>query len=582
MSTSSTNPPAEHRGARSVGTADRALLRRTLWLVRRDVGRCLLAGVLWQAVALTVPWVLERVVDDGIVAGDRTALWTWSGVLVALGFVRWIGDAARHWWVERAGAHAAHQLRQQLVGRILAMDDEVAARHGHGDLAARALGDTEKVWGWVSGIATLVTATFTLVAVVVLLVTLDPVLAMIGLGTVPLVAWLSARQVGRHATAATAVAADSGRYAGAIETAIAGARTIKGLGAETVVITRAGEASRSLGTAALRLARVEAGWVAAASAVPTVGIGLGLWLGGDRVLDGHLSVGAIVAFAGWMGLLVDATGTFTERLVDRGAARASAARIAAVLDPTDHVEEAETRRSIVAPTGNDVTIDGLVLRRGDRELLAGVDLDLPAGGWLAVIGLTGSGKSTLLRTIAGHERPHLGQVRLGGIPASQIHLWRPGTVAHIPQAPTPVSGTLRELLRLAAPDAEDEHLHDVLAAAAASDVADRIGGLDATVGERGLTLSGGQRQRLAIAMALASRPSLLVLDDPSAALDPASERVLLTTLRRCRPDLTVVIATHRPVAAATCDRIVEIADGTLLDVDVEHARARLTQASSRS
>jgi len=490
--------------------------------------------------------------------------------------VRWVGDAARHWWVERAGAHAAHHLRQQLIGRILAMGDDVAARHGVGDLAARALGDTEKVWMWVSGIATFVTATFTLLAVLVLLVTLDPVLALVGLGTVPLVAGFSWQQVARHGRAADEVATGSGAYASIMESTVSGARAIKGLGSESVVVARAGRASRSLAEAALGLARIEATWISAARAIPAAGVALGVWLGGTRAIDGQLSVGVIVAFAGWMGLLVDATETLTERLVDRGAARAAATRIGAVLDrePAALVSDGEALPSV--PAGSDVAIDRLVVRRGDREVLAGVELDVAAGEWLAVIGPTGSGKTSLLRAVAGGERPHVGHVRVGGVDAHVVRRDRPGMVNLVPQRPSPTSGTLAELLRLGAPDATEDDLHRALTAAAANDLLDAIGGLDGTVGERGLSLSGGQRQRLAIAMALTSRPSILLLDDSSAALDPANEQRLLTALRRTHPALTVLVTTHRPETAAACDRIVEIADGTILPTDPDRASARLT------
>jgi len=576
MSTSSTKPPAEHRSARSA-SADRALLRHTLWVVRRDVARCLLAGVSWQAVALAVPWVLERAVDEGIVAGERRALWTWSAVLVALGVVRWVGDAARHWWVERAGARAAHHLRQQLIGRVLAMGDDTAARHGAGDLAARALGDTDKVWMWVSGIATFVTATFTLVAVLVLLVTLDPVLALVGLGAVPLVAGFSWRQVARHGRAAATVAAGSGAYAGIMESTISGVRAIKGLGSEAVVVARARKAGRSLAEAALGLARIEATWISAARAIPAAGIALGVWLGGSRAIDGQLTVGAVVAFAGWMGLLVDATETFTERLVDRGAARAAAARIGAVLAAGADETASLCEASCAVPVGNDITIDRLILRRGGREVLAGVDLDMAPGEWLAVIGPTGSGKTSLLRAVAGNERPHVGHVRIGGVDAHDLRRTHPGTVNLVPQRPAPVSGSLRDLLQLGNPDATDADLHGVLDAAAAGELVALLGGLDGKVGERGLSLSGGQRQRLAIAMALVSQPSVLLLDDPSAALDPPTERRLLTSLRHARPDLTVLVTTHRPATAASCDRIVEVADGALLPIAQDRAAARLTQ-----
>lgn len=310
----------------------RAVLRETTSAVRRDVALCLGSGFAWQAVAVAVPWVLERAVDDGVVGGDRRALWLWSAVIVALGVVRWVGDAARHWWVERAGAHAADHLRRRLVDRLLGMSDDEIARFGHGDLTARAVGDTDKVWNWVSSIATFATASFTLLAVMVLLlVTVDPMLALVGLATVPVAAWFSVRQVGTHGRAAAATAAGAGGYAGAVESSIGGVRTVKGLGAERVVLERALTASEGLRVRVLALARVEASWLAVAAAIPAGGIAVGLWVGGNRVLDGTITVGALVAFAAWMGLLVDATVTFTSRLTARGEALAAADRLAELL-----------------------------------------------------------------------------------------------------------------------------------------------------------------------------------------------------------------------------------------------------------
>jgi ATP-binding cassette subfamily B protein len=312
----------------------RRLLRSVLGAVRRDVVLCVVAGLAWQAVAVAVPWVLERAVDDGIVAGDTDARWRWAAVLVALGVLRWAGDAARHWWVERAGAKAADHLRRRVVDRVLAMGDDELARFGHGDLVARSMSDTGRVWDWVAGIATLATAGFTLAAVLVLLVTLDWSLALIGVATVPLAAGFSALQVGAHGRAAAGAAAATGAYTGAVESAIAGARTVKGLGAEAVVAARADDAGAALAARQLALARVEGWWVAAAAAIPAAGLTAGLWFGGTRALAGHLTVGTLVAFAGWMALLVVATATLTERLIDRGAALAAAARLAEVLAPT--------------------------------------------------------------------------------------------------------------------------------------------------------------------------------------------------------------------------------------------------------
>ncbi|MGQ0615970.1 MAG: ABC transporter ATP-binding protein [Acidimicrobiia bacterium] len=554
----------------------RRLLRSSLRAGRREVVLCVASGLAWQSVAVAVPFVLEKAVDDGVVGGDREALWAWSAVLAGLGLVRWVGDAARHWWVERAGARVADGLRRRLVDRLLAMADDDLASFDHGDLTARAVQDTRSVWNWVSGVATFATAAFTLVAVLVLLATLDPALALVGLATVPLAAVVSAARVGAHGRASAAVADGAGRYAGAVESAIAGIRTIMGLGAEQVALARAGDASDRLRARALALARVEAGWLAVAAAVPAAGLAVGLWTGGTRAIDGVVSVGALVAFAGWMGLLVDATATFAARLVDRGAALAAAGRLAELLDaPLPRQPTAPA----VATVGNDVAVDGLAARRGAAVVLRGVELDVRAGEWLAVVGATGSGKTTLLRVLAGLDEPALGRVRIGGADlASLDEAARRRAATLVPQNAALVSGALGDVLRLGAPTATDAELLAALDAVAAADVLAELGGLDGRIGDRSLSLSGGQRQRLALAVAVLRRPPVLLLDDTTSALDPATEHRVLAALRDLLPTTTAVVATHRAATAAACDRVVVLADGGVVADDAASVAAVLDPA----
>ncbi len=567
----------------------RPLLRAVLRAVRRDVVLCVVAGLAWQAVAVSVPAVLERAVDEGIVGGDTSRLRWWAAVLAVLGIVRWVGDAGRHWWVERAGARAADWVRRRLVERVGQLDDDTAARFGHGDLAARAMSDTDTIWVWVAGIATLATAGSTFVAVLVLLATLHPVLAAVGLATVPVAGLLAARQVGVHGRAAAAAAGGRGDYAGAVESAISGVRTVKGLGAEAVVAERAAAASRSLADRVLALASVEARWLAAAAAIPAAGITAGLWFGGNLVLDGEVSVGALVAFAGWMGLLVDATETLTERLVTRGEVGAAAVRLAELLDEgpdrtgaSGHGRAATTLAPSAAvgdcdlPAALDLAVDGGTARRGPRGVLRDVDLDVAAGAWLAVAGRSGAGKSTLLRVLAGLDRPLVGAVRLGGLDLAAadpvaVRRW----VAYVPQGAAPTSGPVGAFLRLACPDATDAELWGAIDAAAATEVVAALGGLDGVIGDRGLTLSGGQRQRLAVAAAVVRRPRLLCLDDATSALDPATEADVLARLRAVLAGTTVVVATHRSAAAAVCDQAVLVADGGVVAASLERVAADL-------
>jgi len=432
-------------------------------------------------------------------------------------------------------------------------------RFDQGDITARAIADADKIWSWLSGLATYITAGFTLLAVLCSLVSVDGQLALVGLATIPLATVFALRQVGTHNALSDAVARDTGAYTGAVDVAIAGIRAVKGLGAEHEMAQRAIDASSALERRAVGLARAEAWWVAGASGIPGAGLALGLWLGGMRVLDGEMTVGALVAFAGWMALLVSATTTLTERLTTRGVALAAAGRIAQLL--VGERPPGLPTAPDVASTGRrvDLTVDGLTVKRGERVILRDVDLDVPAGSWTAIVGATGSGKTTLLRAIAGLEPSLLGVVRVGGIELDD-HA-RAARTTYVPQNPLLVSGSIAEIVRLAAPSATDVEVERALAAVGADDILTATGGMDGIIGDRGLTLSGGQRQRLALAAAAARRPSVLLLDDVTSALDVDTEGLVIRGIRDLLPDTTVVLATHRSGAAASCDRVVVLADG---------------------
>lgn len=532
----------------------RRLLRRVLWAVRGSVAIALLAGIAWQAVVVAVPGVAGRAVDDGVLAGDTTALLGWAAVLLALGLVRWSGDWYRHWWVDRSGMRAAVWMRARLLRRVVDLDEETAGRLGHGQLIARATSDLDTLDNWVRGLATLVTATFTLLAVTGALLTLGPVLAAVGLAVIPLTALLALTRVAPQHRAAAAMAEATGGYTGAVEEAVSGIRTVHGLGAEPVVISRAGRASAALAVAAMGRERVEASWIAVSLFLPAAGIAAGVWFGGLQVIAGTLSAGDLLAFVGWMTLLVDAVQTLTERIINRGQARAAADRLVPLLHTAPPVS------GDAGPAGREIVFDRVAVDRGGRRVLDDVSLRVAPGEWVALLGASGSGKSSLLRLLPRLVDPAAGSVRIGGVALPEVDLaGLRRRVAYLGQGPVLLSGTVAENLRLAAPAADDAAVAAVLNAAAATEIVEALGP-DGRVGTGGATLSGGQRQRLALARTLLAGADVLVLDDVTSALDPATEARVLHGLRTVAPRATVLLATHRLATARAADRIVVLAD----------------------
>lgn len=588
--------PAVRREQGAGEPSARRLLRAVLVRQRATVGVSVAAGLVWQAAGIAVPWVLERAIDTGLVERDRAAIVRWCLLLVGLGAIAWSTDAARHWYVERAGAEGGADVRQRLTRRVLAMTDDEVAAVGHGDVGARLVADSWTVWMWLSGVATLVTSSFTLVAVSVVLLWSDPALAAIGLAAIPVAAALALGSARRHRRYTAAAAGAAGRYGAAAEAALTGARTIKGLGAERRAADAVAIASARLTVTSLRAERLEAWWVSSATAIPTAAIALGVWFGGQRVLDGTTTVGALLAFVAWMGQLVTATTTLTHRLASRGAALAAAARIAHLLGPDlgSGPAAADPAADVAAPpsrpptTGHPTAVSchRVDVRRGARRVLVGVDLELPRGSWTALVGPIGGGKSSLLRVLAGLDRPAAGFARVAGADPARIGpAARRARLVLVPQGPLLVSGPVGEVVRAGAAGVDDDD-DDVWAALDAVDcreLAERLGGLHGAITDRGMGLSGGQRQRVALAAAALGRPEVLLLDDPTSALDEATEARVLRGLRDLLPRTTVVVATHRAATAAACDRVLTVrdrgvhdaADGRTVAWELEPARPQV-------
>ena len=220
----------------------------------------------------------------------------------------------------------------------------------------------------------------------------------------------------------------------------------------------------------------------------------------------------------------------------------------------------------VAPTlTRGIELRGVRFAYGERTVLDGIDLDVPAGQLTTLIGPSGAGKTTLVDIVIGLLRPQAGTVLVDGVPLDTLdrRAWR-RMIGYVPQETLLLHDSVLANVTLADPDLSRDDAERALRQAGAWDfVAALPQGLDTPVGERGGKLSGGQRQRIAIARALVHEPALLILDEPTSALDTAAEAAVRDTLRALKGRYTLLAITHRPALLDVSDQVLHIADGAL-------------------
>ncbi|GAA3544143.1 hypothetical protein GCM10022222_29750 [Amycolatopsis ultiminotia] len=530
---------------------------RLLWsCVREYRGQVLvsiLAGLVFQGASIVLPDLLKQGLDQGVVGGDRGSLVIWAVIVLVATLVSVGGLLGMLWSAVTYSTAAAGGLRERLLDHVLTLD-RTADRFGAGDLAIRGTRDVDAVRAWLAGIASLVSGACGFVAIVVAIALLDPLLAVVGLAVVPLIALASIFYPKRLASVNADLSAAHGRRADAVENLLTGAESVRGLGAERVLVDVHHRDSAEVTTHTFRVARVAADWTALAPFIPAAGTAIGLAVGGPAVASGALSIGGLVAFTTWMTMLSGWIGMLTTRFTQVVQAMTAARRINEVLQ--------------AQPTVRDPAQPMPLPSRGALELRA---VDLPggtlserveAGEFVAVTGPLGSGKTRLTRLLCRLDDPAHGDVRYGEADLRTAELREVRQrITYVPQRPTMVSGTIAENLALGQPGRTLAELREACRGAAIdAEIESLPDGYETPVGERGSTLSGGQRQRLALARGMLAGAEVLVLDDVTSAVDIATERTMLANLRAwaTKTATTVVFATHRSAVLEEADRVLRL------------------------
>jgi ABC-type multidrug transport system fused ATPase/permease subunit len=511
-------------------------------------------------------WLVRDVLDGMLVAGDPRSRWLLPAAIVLLFAVQGGARAARTWLTRRAAIEAEADLRAALFERLVAGAPARVSAAGLGDRLSRLSHDAGKVRTAMGAAVTVVQRPLSAVALLVAAATLAPPLFVWSLLALPAVAVVVVWNGRRTRAASLDHARALGRLEALARDAMAGLRSIQVHDAVAQVRREFEKVNSKQVRAALRTTRLQVAGPPLVELSGAIGVAAVIGLGAGQVAQGALTPGALVGFLVALGMLNEPLKGFAVAHGLWSDARGALDRVFEVLDEVDPPLEAPEARPLDAALIS-LSLRGVTVDRGRGPVLDGLDLSLSPGEIVVLQGPSGAGKSTLLDVVAGFC-PHGGAVLWNGTPAADWTMAsRRAHLAFVDQDPWVGVGTLLDAVRLGRRDATVGEVRHALAAAGLPTddglLARLTGGVHEVVGDGGAAVSGGERQRIALARALLRRAPVLLLDEPTAHLDPEAEAAFLETLSGLRRGRTILIVTHRGGPTRVADRVLRLDGGVL-------------------
>jgi ATP-binding cassette subfamily B multidrug efflux pump len=525
---------------------------------------CLLGGT---ALSLAIPWTIKHAIEALERDAASAALGAFVAIIVGLALLNGLVRLGSRAAIIGAAQHVEFDVRNDLYTSLQGFSPASIAERGTGDLMARASSDVSAVKQLVGfGGLSLVSTTFAYGGAIVAMLAIDPWLTLWAMSPYPVLILLAKRFNAAVHERAEAQQSQLGTVSGVVQEHFAGMAVVRAYAMERRAEAAFGAANGELLGRSLALGRIEAQFSPLMGLIAGLGVLVVLWAGGRAVLEGRITLGALVAFNGYLAYLAWPTIAlgWTLSIVRRGLT--SMGRIQEVLSA--RAAAAPQRPSARVTSAPEIRFDRLTFAYGERApVLHEVSFTVARGEMVAVVGPTGAGKSTLGLVLARLWEPPPGTVFLDG---RDVRDFEVGTlrasIGFVPQEAFLFSRSILENVTLGRENVPPGLARRVVdAAGVAAEVDAFPHGFDTVVGERGLTVSGGQRQRLALARALAGMPAVLVLDDVFASVDAAKEEEIVANLVREAAGRTVLLMTHRLRAARAAARVVVLVEGRVVE-----------------
>ena len=517
----------------------------------------------WVFLVIIQPYLIKRIIDDGIVSGNQSILIVLISFMVLAGYVRAISIGTRRYY----GMHVSYNVEAGIRNRIFTHMQKLAFNYHDrvptGELMARASSDASQV-RLAFAIAPLATANVLLLIILsVTLLSLSLPLGGLVLLSIPSVLWLASSFSSKAMGVSLKVKEAEARMTTEVEEQLGGIRVVKAFGNEEVAAEKVDEAIKSIYDTSLDYLKLRTRFVPLFELIPMVITLLVLLLGGYLSINNYVSLGEFIAFTQYIVLLVWPLRITAWFLSEIPSSVAAGNRILELLSEVPLIVDNNKTKNLPKDGNGSLSFKDINFKYGNDKIFDNLTFEIEGKKTVAIVGATGSGKSTLAYLLPRLYEAESGSIEIDGVDITELKLDElRSNVSLAFEESFLFSNTARENISLGSENLSQEEIENAALIARAHEFISQLPeSYETKVGERGYGLSGGQRQRIALARAIIRKPRVLILDDALSAVDASTEEEIRNELKSVMNNMTTLIITNRVPTIELCDEVVFLENG---------------------